>query len=146
MDSELNPSVLHWTCLWRVKALTARAQCLSWILYDFVVGLILFGWVDAIDGTGWISKRNWDIWHQRRYACVVLQCILGSLGSLRLRLVQAATQQYGWLSSPRPTPVASPRAGSSRAAAPAAPAAPASSSASRMRRLWGKQPPPAGEM
>ena len=42
-----------------VKALTAGAQCLWWILYDFVVGLILFGWVDAIDGTGWISKKNW---------------------------------------------------------------------------------------
>ena len=60
LDSDRNPSVLHWTCLWRdanssVKALTARAQCLWWILYDFVVGLILFGWVDAIHETRWIS-------------------------------------------------------------------------------------------
>ena len=56
MDSELNPSVLHWTCLWRVKALTARAQCLSWILYDFVVGLILFGWVQLMDLGGFPEK------------------------------------------------------------------------------------------
>ena len=45
-----------------VKALTARAQCLSWILYDFVVGLILFGWVDAIHGTRWILGHMAEMW------------------------------------------------------------------------------------
>ena len=66
---------LNWTCLWKdfgfrvesispaldmslegfcfpnsaVKALTARAQCLSWILHDFVVGLILFEWMQLME-------------------------------------------------------------------------------------------------